>query len=400
LLRLRCYIMLAWLAFLSVGYSQTRPDEEDTRAKELQLQREVLKYQELESRLLEEAYEAGIDPNNYIVGPGDLFSIYIGGNVQLNYKSGVTAEGLLIIPTVGIQMVSGLTLAEVQESVRNQILRKYRQTEINAYLVGMRRIRVHVTGRILNPGTYVATPIDRLSDLIARAGGLGVYADHRSVLIRHLDNTEDTYDFSAYHFKGDLSQNPFVTGGDVIIIPPIDYANRVALVEGFVGRPGYYPIKESETVLSFLNRHSLINYAQEIRDVEIRRANGQTTMVDLTTSVASETQIQSGDTIVLPQAVRQVYVLGAVRNPGQFRYMVNFRARDYAGEAGLTEDAAGINKLRVRHTKTGKTEVGGDVRVLPGDVIEAPIRSGKKITEYLQIASQLATIVIAYYAIK
>jgi len=45
-------------------------------------------------------------------------------------------------------------------------------------------------------------------------------------------------------------------------------------------------------------------------------------------------------------------------------------------------------------------ESGGDAEVYPGDVIEVPVRRSRLYSEYLQIASQLATLLIAYFAIK
>jgi hypothetical protein len=54
----------------------------------------------------------------------------------------------------------------------------------------------------------------------------------------------------------------------------------------------------------------------------------------------------------------------------------------------------------VKHIASDKAEKGNDVKIYPGDIIELPIRNSKKISEYLQIASQLATLVIAYFAIQ
>ncbi len=366
---------------------------------ELQLQQEIQKSKELELKLLEEAYESAIDPQEYIVGPGDYFSIVIWGEVQTSFQLPVMAEGVLIIPTVGSIDVSGNTLKQTKNHVENVILQKYKHTKISTHLLKMRKIRVHVTGRISKPGTYIATPIDRLSDLITRAGGIGIYADSKNLRIKHINDEETLVDFSAYQIKGDLSQNPYIQAGDVIIIPTIDYIENFVRVEGNVSRPGFYPFGPGETIKEFFNRYSLLNVSQKLDEINIQRED-EVIEINMTNDVNSQTTLQPGDFITINQTIRQVYVMGAVKEPGLFKYIPNLLAQDYVGDAGPTENAASIPEIKVRHHKTGKIEKGGLAKVYPGDIIEVPIRRSRQIAEYLTIASQIATLIIAYAAIK
>jgi len=64
--------------------AQTLTERE--RVLELQLQQEIQKSKELELKLLEEAYERAIDPQEYIVGPGDFFSVIIWGQIQTTFQ--------------------------------------------------------------------------------------------------------------------------------------------------------------------------------------------------------------------------------------------------------------------------------------------------------------------------
>ncbi len=358
------------------------------------------RYRELEAKLLEESYEQAIDPDSYVVGPGDFFSIVIWGDIQKGFQVPVTPEGMLIIPTIGTLKVDGLTLRRVQEQVKLAAQRRYKQKRISTNLMLLRKIRVHVTGEVFSPGTYIATPVDRISDLVYRSGGLSAFAYTQGVLVKHLDGTVDTLDFSAFQTKGDLSQNPFVRGGDVILIPPIDYSGPVVKVEGEVGKPGYYPLKPNESVFDFLSRHHLFDLRQKFTHVLITHTDGQKILVDLTSPEAHSTRLENGDVLMLPQDKRFVYVIGAVQKPGNYTYINNLVAKDYVGFAGSTENAGNLNQIKVIHTESGKVEKGSDAPVYPGDVVQVPIRTSKRLSEYLQIAGQLAYIVFAYYVTR
>jgi hypothetical protein len=89
-----------------------------------------------------------------------------------------------------------------------------------------------------------------------------------------------------------------------------------------------------------------------------------------------------------------------VRNPGPYAYVGNFLARDYVGLAGPTELAGSLNSVKVYHAKGNTHDRGGDVQVAPGDVIVVPVRASRRLVEYVQILSQVITMVFAYLAIR
>ena len=62
-----------------------------------------------------------VDPKEYIVGPGDIFSVSIWSAVPLNFQVPVTPEGSVVIPTVNEVMISGKTLEEAKKLVLAEI---------------------------------------------------------------------------------------------------------------------------------------------------------------------------------------------------------------------------------------------------------------------------------------
>jgi protein involved in polysaccharide export with SLBB domain len=55
-----------------------------------------------------------VDPNEYTVGPGDLYGVNIWLSIPISLQLPVTPEGSVIIPTVGEVSVSGLHLDEAK----------------------------------------------------------------------------------------------------------------------------------------------------------------------------------------------------------------------------------------------------------------------------------------------
>ncbi len=401
-----CLIIAIFIfSLISPLYAQKKTVKEEQKLEQLRLQQQVLRNKALETKLLEEAFEQAIDPETYIIGPGDYFSVIIWGGFQLGidilenprFDEIVSPEGILYIPTIGMLEVAGLSLKETKLSIEQKAREMYKNTTITAILTGIRRIRVHVTGEVLNADSYVSTPIDRVSDLISRAGGLTTFAFLQGIKIKHMDDKETIVDFSAFQENGDLDQNPYVKGGDIIIVPPIDYSGPVVKIEGHTEKPGFYPIKPDETLFRFMSRHKLFSPLQKLTHIIIQRDENNSILVDLTGDQL--VALKNGDVLILPMDIRVVYIMGAVQRPGSITFVSNLKAKDYVGQAGVTDMAGGINKIRVYHTSTGKIEKGGNAEVYQGDIIEVPIRNSMRISEYLQIGGQIATLIIAYFAV-
>ena len=79
-----------------------------------------------------------IDPDKYIVGPGDVMQLYVWGEFDLSYMLQVDPEGHVIIPTVGAFDVSGMTLTEAKALALDAALDKYPGVDVTINLASMR----------------------------------------------------------------------------------------------------------------------------------------------------------------------------------------------------------------------------------------------------------------------
>ena len=102
-----------------------------------------------------------IDAKTYILGPGDVLSVFIWGNYQGQYTLTVSPEGMLLVPEVGPIEVASYTLEKASEIISSSILKRYRNVETVISLVNLRLFKVYIGGAVNIPGAYAATPVTR-----------------------------------------------------------------------------------------------------------------------------------------------------------------------------------------------------------------------------------------------
>ena len=350
-----------------------------------------------------EALERAVDPEKYIVGPGDIFSFNVWGIVDRQIPIPVSPEGKLLVPSVGEIEVDGKTLEDVQSLVLSQAATTYENSKISLTLEALRVFRVHVVGEVEYPSTYVAQAVDRISEMIVEAGGVTERGWKRGIELRHPDGTRDYFDLTAFEQEGDLSQNLFVNGGDVVYVPPIGVGKDIVNVEGDLENSGTYKIYPGEKLLGFLQRIRVLKRNTDLSRIRVLRSdkrNGEGSQRELSlypfskrNSIDLDFSLQDGDRVILPQ--NYVYVKGAVRNPGPYPFVLNLTAKDYAGMAGGDYRSGSIKSVRVYHVRDGKTEKGPDVLVEAGDIVHLNPSWNHRFENYIRIIPVITSLIIA-----
>ncbi len=223
-----------------------------------------------------------IDPETYIVGPGDLINVYLWGELDKELPARVSPEGYVVIPTVGECSVADLSLKEAREIIREKIHSKYKGIDVSIYLLEPRRFRVFITGVLENASMYSAHSLLRVSDLLgdvitrdeaeetsirmssaesyerARAGlftrrqfytiGEKRGSSKRAIYIERNGKRLEV-DLLKFEKMGEIDYNPYVSGGDHIHVPP--YLGDIA-ISGEVNDEGIYEYKSGDTVSDLL----------------------------------------------------------------------------------------------------------------------------------------------------
>ena len=364
----------------------------------------------IEKRNIEFVLEDAIDANTYLIGPGDLLFINLWGEEEDEFECMVLPEGNIIIPNVGSLMVNGLTLKNIKEIIKEKVNRFYPEPQITVSLGDIRMIKVYLTGEVKSPGSYEASPVERVSNIIALGDSLTSWADKRNIEVRHLDGTTELFNLLEFENKGEIKSNLFVRGGDVIYVPRVKLFKGMIYVSGNISKPGYHQFYENEILGDLIKR---IIVRKETTDWEnsyiIRKSDPGSNKLEkfsldfLSSSNpdnnAENTLLKNEDYIYLPRKIDEVYVYGAVRNAGAFPFYSNMSSSDYAGLAGKTERAGSNSKIKVFKKNSGEIITGADIPVERGDKIEIPVKRMEIAKDYLSFLGTFLTVLIAAKAV-
>lgn len=192
--------------------------------------------------------DKAVDPDKYILGPDDMLIISLVGPETRSFSLRVLPEGYAFVPEIGAVYANGLTLTEFRKRLSKVVSNFFHDIEVHCYLSVPRTFRVFVSGEVENPGGIVSSAVDRVSDAILKAGGFKNGASSRCIkLIRGQDTV--MVDLERFFILGDISKNPYLNGGDGIVVPPMTSA---VLITGEIERPGKYELLPGESIADIL----------------------------------------------------------------------------------------------------------------------------------------------------
>lgn len=340
--------------------------------------------------------EGAIDEHEYIVGPGDVFTIGIGGAPTQDKQATVSADGFLVVSEGGAFNIAGLTLAEARTIIIDGLRPVYSNVRLSVSLSETRQFYVHVSGEVQVPGRHVMVPIARVEDAVAAAmgerGPLMALRERReriwestmlpglrNVEIHRTDGTVLYIDLLYYYATGDLTQNPYLLDGDRVFVPGIERGGPLLV---HVEREGEtsgeslerftrgYDYRPDDTVIRLLEVRGGYQLVKEVDHVRLLRSDTDGRLVSQNVDVAAirdgalpDIPLLPRDRILIPRPVVEygtASVTGFVQFPGSYPIIEN--------ETSLREliNAAGglRSEALLRGAYLERTSMGTDVELV------------------------------------
>jgi protein involved in polysaccharide export with SLBB domain len=236
-----------------------------------------------------------------------------------------------------------------------------------------RIFRVFVLGAVEEPGAVGASAIERVSDALDRAGGLANWSSSRGIeLVRNGDTL--SVDILRFELLGDLESNPFLRGGDRIIVQP--GGPRVS-IQGPVNRRGTFELIPGETVADLLELTGGFSSEAVTDSVQLTRTGvsgiGRTLVVpasDFSMELKDKDEISVYD---ISRGRTRVYVYGAFMNPGRFYLAEGEGLAELIVRAGGFEEMADLENAALE--RKGGEIIRLDLRryMPPGPVEHFPL---------------------------
>ena len=364
-----------------------------------------------------QALSKAVVPDEYVLGPGDGLTINLWGEYDETYSVKVTPDGKVSLPTIGDLEVKGLTLTQASKLFESQVNRYFRNVKTGVSLNQLRVFQVLVLGDVQQPGPYLATPVKRVSDVIAQAGGVLPSGSQRHVQVRSDGRARAEADIYEFIRKGNDGANPFLRDGDVILVPPMSEMRVMVFITEQTSAaqaggpatetsvPYMVELKEGERISDVLGEVGGATPWWDLEGAFIERVSTypEGTMrvpVNLRRYIfekdESQNQVlQKGDQIYIPNLVRKVYLAGAVRIPASYVYLPGKSADTYIAQAGGPSLVADFDRSFIKRADGTVEPLIGSTEIENGDTIVVREKIFKTWEDYFAVVGTVTGVILS-----
>ncbi len=281
--------------------------------------------------------DAPVGPD-YVIGPGDDFTITLWGRIEASYPVGVDQNGEISLPKVGTLKVWGLTFSQLQKFLLEQISKYYKDFQMNVTMEKLRTIRVFVVGEAQSPGNYVLSSLSTVYHALIAAGGPSKKGSMRNIQLLRNGKVIETIDLYDFFLRGDRSKDVRLQSGDTVFIPII---GPTVGISGSVKRPAIYELKDPMPLQEFIEMAGGVSFQGYLQRIEVERVEAHQKKVVADFDISPEgklpspplsTLLKDGDFVkifpIYHQPENIVFLEGHVKRPGNFELKPGMRLSD------------------------------------------------------------------------
>ena len=267
-------------------------------------------------------------PRNYPLSAGDEVLIDVWGDSELNLKLTLSPEGTIIIPNVGPVALSGLTIEEAENRIKQELGKimwnlvdgKEPNTFVSVGLGKIRSIKVNIVGEAVAPGTYTLSSLASLFNALYAAGGVNDIGSLRNIRVYRNNKEIANLDVYDYLLNGKYDTNIRLEDNDMIIIEPYE---QLVNTHGKIKRNRTFELRKGETLEDLLKMAGGFTGDAFTEDVTIKRKSGSRYQIATVTAEEFPTFVlQDGDSLlvdsVIPFYDNRITITGSVWRPGEY----------------------------------------------------------------------------------
>ena len=295
---------------------------------------------------------------------------------------------------------------------------------------------ISIFGGIVNEGQIEYIDGDNLKTIIDLAGGFSSDSDTGYVEITRFINRNDIERFTINNYSRHNSTK--IEEFDHIYVRKIQNykSQELITVEGEIQYPGVYSISDGSNTVGNLiekcggvtfmgDKNSIIinnTLIEQNPDSELRRIlqipveNRNNTEISYVKARNSITKglirsnnieftnsiynflLSPGDHIIIPKKIDYVEVIGAIKHPGRYPFLMDYNPDDYITlSGGLTKNST-RKKYIIKYSTGQKLPFNNKLKIERGDIIfiseKIDYNSWDRFKEWMAIISQISTTII------
>ncbi len=276
-------------------------------------------------------------PSDYILGPGDELQVRIWGQVEADLRVIVDRSGQIYIPQVGQISVAGIHYGDLEQYLKREISKIFKNFSITANVGRLRSIQVLVVGNARYPGTYTISSLSTLVNAIFASGGPAPQGSLRHIQVRRDGKTITDFDFYDLLIKGDKSKDVRLLPGDVLYIP---HVGPLVGISGSVNTPAIYEMKDNSTLNDLIEVAGDLSTVADTSKITVDRLVDHQARKTLEFPYDEQSRalpVKDGDIVRVFSIVSRfedtVTLRGNVSNPGRYPWKPGMRVRDLIPDA-------------------------------------------------------------------
>lgn len=294
-------------------------------------------------------------PSQYTIGPGDEVRIQMWGKESRDLSLTVDRNGVINFPEIGPEPVAGMSFADLKERINALVSEHYIGMKASVSLGELRSMRIFVLGEARTPGAYTVSSLSTITNALFVSGGVNRTGSLRTIQHKRNGKLLGTLDLYDLLLKGDTSADERLQPGDVIFIPPV---GKLAGIKGEVRRPALYELERGQTVGDVIRLAGGFTADAYPKRAQLQRVDKSFNLsiqdLDLTSSSAKNTRLQTGDVLTVSSVTELVEgfvsLEGEAVRTGLYAWRPGLRVSDLIGSItfDVTRNADYRYALRVR----------------------------------------------------
>jgi polysaccharide export outer membrane protein len=161
------------------------------------------------------------DPN-YTVKPGDMLSISVWKEPDLQKETLVRPDGAFSFPLVGEIDAKGKTVADLTKTMSQRLTKYISDPVVTVSIQEIKGNKVYVIGQVNRPGEFIMNPSVDVMQALSMAGGTTPFASLGDIVVlRRTPSGKQSLPFRYNDVvKGKRpEQNIDLQAGDVVVVP-------------------------------------------------------------------------------------------------------------------------------------------------------------------------------------
>jgi protein involved in polysaccharide export with SLBB domain len=332
----------------------------------------------------------------YLVGPGDVLSLYTGVSIDLpEIPLIISPESSILLPFGGEVSLKGKTLQQVKDTITFLFKKRNPKANPSIILKRPRAVMVSIAGNVLLPSTSVrqanlkVSSIAKLSnqpgasqtssDINARytqmvevvkksekesialsEGSLHTYSA-RNIRVLHKDGTVQLVDIIQGMVNPESDSDPYIREGDDIFVPFVPNQYPKVSISGAVARPIEVAFKQGDKASLLFMLCRGLNDDFDRNSIQLFKPGSdafETLNVDDAGNLLSDVPLENGSRIIVGRkkstesqsfsSTGIVQIEGEVVTPGNFIIEPNkTRLKDVIEKAGGFNPEAALNLAKI-----------------------------------------------------